>query len=211
MNNNQVEIIEKYFKIKLSNETIGKLQKFEELFLDYNSHTNLMSKGDLSLLFEKHIFDSFALFLYENYKNYKKVLDIGAGGGFPSVILAIVLPEINFVALDSVNKKTNFMNIVKAELELKNLEVINSRAENLSSLGADLIISRAVGRISYVYEVSKKHLANGGKYIFWKADENLIQEELAEFQVKFKKKVKPKFYPYNLPTPESHQRNLVVF
>ena len=210
MNNLQIEKIEKYFGLNLGADICKKLARFEGLFLEYNSHTNLMSKGDLALLFEKHIFDSFALFLFKDYKNYSKVLDIGAGGGFPSVILSIVLPEINFVALDSVAKKTNFMNIVKQELSLSNLEVINSRAESLPSLNADLIISRAVGRISYIYEVSKKHLTNGGRYIFWKADENLIQEELAEFQVKFKKKVSPKFIPYTLPTAENHQRNLVI-
>ena len=131
MNNQQIETIENYFKISLSSEVCQKLTKFEELFLEYNSHTNLMSKGDLKLLFEKHIFDSFALFLFDEYKNFKKILDIGAGGGFPSVILAIVLPEINFIALDSVAKKTNFMSLVKSELCLDNLEVINSRAENL--------------------------------------------------------------------------------
>ena len=211
MNNEQIEIIQNYFKIKLSSDSISKLQKFEELFLDYNSHTNLMSKGDLNLLFEKHIFDSFALFLFNEYKSYKKILDIGAGGGFPSLILAIVLPEINFIALDSVNKKTNFMNIVKSKLNLDNLDVINSRAENLSSLNVDLIISRAVGRISYVFEVSKKHLKSNGKYIFWKADEKLIQEELAEFQSKFKKKIAQKIIPYNLPTEEKYSRNLVIF
>lgn len=211
MNKNQIEVIEKYFKIQLSEDICCKLDKFEALFLEYNSHTNLMSKGDLALLFEKHIFDSFALFLFDEYKKYKKILDIGAGGGFPSAILAIVLPEVNFIALDSVAKKTNFLNIVKQELKLENFEVINSRAENLSSLGVDLIISRAVGRISYIYEVSKKHLSTKGKYLFWKADEKLIQDELVEFQVKFKKKVLPKLLPYNLPTPEAHQRNLVAF
>ncbi len=211
MNNQQIETIENYFKISLSSEVCQKLTKFEELFLEYNSHTNLMSKGDLKLLFEKHIFDSFALFLFDEYKNFKKILDIGAGGGFPSVILAIVLPEINFIALDSVAKKTNFMSLVKSELCLDNLEVINSRAENLPTCNADLIISRAVGRISYVFDVSKKHLKKSGLYIFWKADEALIQEELGEFQVKFKKKVAPKIIPYNLPTAEGHLRNLVIF
>ena len=211
MNNQQIETIENYFKISLSSKVCQKLTKFEELFLEYNSHTNLMSKGDLKLLFEKHIFDSFALFLFDEYKNFKKILDIGAGGGFPSIILATVLPEINFIALDSVAKKTNFMSLVKSELCLDNLEVINSRAENLPTCNADLIISRAVGRISYVFDVSKKHLKKFGLYIFWKADEALIQEELGEFQVKFKKKVAPKIIPYNLPTAEGHLRNLVIF
>lgn len=211
MNSLQIKKIEKYFNIKLSSKTCEKLGKFEELFLEYNSHTNLMSKRDLGLLFEKHIFDSFSLFLFDEYKNYKKILDIGAGGGFPSLILAIVLPEINFIALDSVAKKTNFISLVKSELNLENLEVINSRAENLPPLNVDLIISRAVGRISYVFEVSKKHLAKNAKYIFWKADESLIQEELAEFKAKFKKNVLPKIIPYNLPTVEKHLRNLVIF
>ena len=75
--------------MELSSDIKNDLENWEKLFIEYNSHTNLMSKNDINVLFEKHVFDSLAINLWEGFKNSKVILDVGTGGGFPSVILAI--------------------------------------------------------------------------------------------------------------------------
>ena len=98
---NKIEILKEKLNLKLENSIIEKLINWEKFFIEYNSHTNLMSKGDVEVLFEKHVFDSLSIYKWEKFSSIKSVLDVGCGGGFPSVILAICFPEIKIIANDS--------------------------------------------------------------------------------------------------------------
>lgn len=201
------DILKKELNLNLSSETTQKLQQWEELFLEYNSHTNLMSKGDCEVLFEKHVFDSLSICLWDEFKNCKNILDVGTGGGFPSVILAICYPDKKIIANDSRIKKINFIKLIKEKLNLDNLEIAYSRVEDLSPLKVDLITSRAVGKTLDIFELSKKHLKKDGKFLIYKS--KLAQDDIKEFQKKYKK-ARFDIISYNLPLDENFERCLLV-
>ena len=197
----------KNLNIDLSPDAKANLEKWEKLFLEYNSHTNLMSKNDINVLFEKHVYDSLAINVWEEFKNKNEILDVGCGGGFPSVILAICFPEKKIIANDSRIKKINFIKEIKEKLNLKNLEIIYSRIEDIKPLGVDLIVSRAVGKIIDVYELTKNQFKNNTEFVIYKA--KTADNEIQEFQKKYKA-AKFKIIPYKLPLDENFERNLVI-
>lgn len=207
----KIKILNEKLDFFPDNKTIEKLELWEKIFLEYNSHTNLMSKGDIEVLFEKHVFDSLAILKWDKFLNHKKILDVGCGGGFPSVILAICFPEIKIIANDSRIKKINFIKEIKEKLSLDNLEVCYSRIEEVKPLNVDLIVSRAVGKMIDVYELSKKHLAKNsdlkGDFLIYKA--KLLNEEIENFKKKY-----PcadfEIIPYQLPLEENFNRNLLI-
>ncbi len=155
----------------------------------------------------KNIFDSLALLKCPHFDPFKplKIVDIGAGGGFPSLILAICFENLDVIAIDSVNKKINFINLAKKELRLKNLAAFAMRAENMPAQNADFVVSRAVGKISKIWEYSKKHLKKTGYFVAYKGKN--YKEELEEFEKKYNKKAL--VTPYILPTKERHERVLI--
>ena len=110
--------------------------EYIKVFLNQNSKLNLISKNDEKFLWEKHIFDSLSIeYFFKNYgTSYTsplKLLDIGTGGGFPSVPIALAYSDIEVYALDSIRKKINAIENIKQELNIKNLHTICNRAENL--------------------------------------------------------------------------------
>lgn len=193
--------------IKPTPDIVERLNIWHDAFIQYNSHTNLMSRKDVDFLFEKHVFDSLAINMWDEFKNHKKILDIGTGGGFPSVIIAIFFPDKNILANDSRIKKINFIKEIKEKLSLENLEVIYSRIEEIEPLGADLIVSRAVGKTVDVYELSKKHLSKNAKFLIYKS--KTIEDEIKDFKKKYKN-AKFEIIPYKLPLKENYERNLVI-
>ncbi len=203
----RVEILKNELNLVLDEGTIEKLKRWHEIFLNYNSHTNLMSKNDIEVIFEKHVFDSLAILKWDKFKNHKKILDVGCGGGFPSVILAICFPQIKVIANDSRIKKINFIKEIKEKLTLDNLEILYSRIESANCVEADLIVSRAVGKMFDVYELSKKHLNKKGSFVFYKA--KLLSEEIENFCSRYNK-AKFEILPYKLPMKENFSRNLVI-
>lgn len=201
------DILQEKLNIFLSDEQIDKLERWYENFISYNSHTNLMSKGDIEVIFEKHVFDSLAINLWHDFKNIKTILDVGTGGGFPSVLLAICFPDKKIIANDSRIKKINFIKEIKNKLNLDNLEIIYSRIEEINPLNVDLALSRAVGKMLDVYKLSKKHLNKKGKFLIYKSKSVLEETEAfkkeynnADFEV----------IKYNLPLKENYERNLVI-
>lgn len=207
INKKEIDILKKELNRSFDNEIIEKLNLWEEIFLEYNSHTNLMSKNDTQVLFEKHVFDSLSILKWENFFKHKKILDVGTGGGFPSVILAICNPEVVVYANDSRIKKINFIKEAKQKLKLDNLEILYSRIEDVEPLKVDLIVSRAVGKITDVFELSKKHLIKDGVFLIYKSKTS--KDEIQEFLNKYSPK-KIDILPYQLPLKENFDRNLVI-
>ena len=203
---NKIELLNN-IGLSADSDTVQKLVLWQNAFKDYNSHTNLMSRGDIEVLFEKHVFDSLAINLWDEFKNYKNILDVGTGGGFPSVILAIFFPDKKIIANDSRIKKINFIKEIKNLLELDNLEILYSRIEEVDSVKADLIVSRAVGKILDIYELSKKHLDKNGKFLIYKS--KTAEDEINDFKKKYKN-ADFEVLPYKLPLKENYERNLVI-
>lgn len=201
------EILKNELNLVLSNEIQNKLKLWQEAFISYNSHTNLMSKNDIEVLFEKHVFDSLAIYKWKNFLNHKTLLDVGCGGGFPSVILAICFPDIKVIANDSRIKKIGFIKEIKEKLNLKNLEILYSRIEEAPNLNVDLIVSRAVGKMLDVYDLSKKHLKKDGDFLIYKS--KLSNQDIEQFKKKYKK-AKFEIIEYKLPLKENYERNLII-
>ena len=177
-----LELLKNEFNIEPNKNTVEKLNLWHKLFIEYNSHTNLMSANDTKVLFEKHVFDSLAILIWDEFNPNKKqkILDVGTGGGFPSVILALFFPELEIVANDSRMKKINFIIDIKAELDIKNLKISYARIEDLEPLNCDIVISRAVGTIKNVLRLSKKHIKEGGYFIIYKS--KTLEEELEQIK-----------------------------
>ncbi len=198
-------LLEKEFNIKINKDTIEKLNLWHKLFVEYNSHTNLMSAGDVKVLFEKHVFDSLAILKWDEFNPYKKqkILDVGTGGGFPSVILALFFPELEIVANDSRMKKINFIIDIKDALDIENLKISYARVEDLEPLNYDIVISRAVGTIKNVLRLSKKHIKENGYFVIYKS--KTLEDELNEI-----KEASAKIVSYNLPLKENFERHLAI-
>lgn len=213
MNNTQAEILKKKLSLELSEEKISIFNKYEKLFLEKNSHTNLISKNDEKLLFEKHIFDSLAINLFFKSRNIenKSLLDIGTGGGFPSVPVSIIYDKLNVFALDSIRKKINLIEEIKNELNLINLTPVCNRAENLKPQKFDYITTRAVAPIDKILSYSVPLLTPKGCFIAYKSKNALNELKEAEKTMK-KLNIKVKdIIEYTLPLEETFKRNLILF
>ena len=189
-------------------------KKYTETFLELNSKINLISKNDEKVLWEKHIFDSLSVkYFFEKYYTAGipelTLLDIGTGGGFPAVPIAITYPQIEVFALDSIRKKINAIETMKSELDIKNLHTICDRAENIKDK-FDIITSRAVAPLKVITEYAMPLLKDGGYFIAYKS---LRTSEEIEDSIQTFKKYNAHvidIIPYNLPLEENHTRNLIV-
>lgn len=184
--------------------------EYIDAFLVENAKVNLISKNDEKFLWEKHIFDSLAIEKFFNkYGLRKSLLDIGTGGGFPSVPIAIAYPEIEVYALDSIRKKLNAIDNIKSVLDLKNLHTICERAEKLTDK-YELVTSRAVASMKILAQYASSLLKSGGYFVAYKSlkAEDEIQEALPVLR-KCRLEVED-LIEYKLPLEENYVRNLVV-
>jgi len=159
--------------IELTSEKQQKLDLFRTIFEEYNSHTNLMSKNDLPKIWSKHIPDSLSINLFfEKYGTPNSLMDIGSGGGFPSVPIAIVYDQIQVTAIESISKKARFLNSAKEKLDLKNYMPVCARVENLNyemKNFFDVVTSRAVADMAKIIEYSYPFLKKNGFIVAYKS------------------------------------------
>ncbi len=159
------------YNIRFINEDINKLVSFEEMLIEENKIHNLTSITDENGILFKHFIDSM---LPENiFKENSKIIDIGCGGGFPSIPLSIIRKDIQITAIDSTNKKINFVNNVKNSLNLLNLEPKCVRIEDIANSTTyreqfDYAISRAVAPLNTIIEYSAPLLKDNGIIVAYK-------------------------------------------
>ncbi len=200
--------------INLSEDKKKLFSDFTDLFREYNSKINLMSRNDINVIFEKHIYDSLAFNLFYtkyNLKNYVTIMDMGTGGGFPSVPIAIYYDNCKITAVDSINKKIKFINYAINELHINNIEAICSRVEKLpDNYSFDVIVTRAMADLRIILEYAIPYLKEGGYFIAYKskkADEEIenSKNELKKLNSKIIDKIE-----YSLPLKEENKRVLLV-
>ena len=137
-----IELIEKYFP-NLSDHQKKQFADLEDLYMEWNEKINVISRKDMDSLYEKHILHSLGIAKVMEFAPNTKVLDIGTGGGFPGIPLAILFPEVQFTLVDSIGKKITVVKEVSEGIGLKNITAIHSRAEDVKSQ-FHFVISRAV-------------------------------------------------------------------
>lgn len=193
-------------------EITADFTEYKKVFLEENSKLNLISKNDEKVLFEKHIYDSIAIKLF--LKKYEitsaTMLDIGCGGGFPCVPIAIEFSSLNITGIDSIRKKIASIERMKASLGLKNLSVICDRVENIKNQKFDIITSRAVADLAKICEYALPLLKTDGYFVAYKSKKALEELEGARAVLKkYNAKVK-EIIEYTLPLEEVYERNLIV-
>ena len=140
-----LNIITKYFP-NLSEEQILQFTQLEVLYKDWNSQINVISRKDIEELYLKHVLHSLGIAKIIQFKDKTKVLDVGTGGGFPGIPLAILFPQCEFVLVDSIGKKIKVVNEIVSRLNLRNVKVYHQRAEEVNDQ-FDFIVTRAVTSI----------------------------------------------------------------
>jgi 16S rRNA (guanine527-N7)-methyltransferase len=183
-----VAIIQKYFP-EITNRQKAHFEELRELYELWNAQINVISRKDMDHLYEKHVLHSLGIAKVMQFVDDTEVLDVGTGGGFPGIPLAILFPNVKFHLVDSIGKKIKVVEEVSKALGLKNLTAEHHRAEKVSGT-FDFVVSRAVTRMAPFVEwiknkINKNHynpLDNGILYL--KGGD--LNEELAETKRKYK-------------------------
>ncbi len=140
-----MDILHKYFK-NLSDNQIEQFNKLQELYKDWNLKINVVSRKDIDELYLRHVLHSLGIAKVMGFKAGAKVMDVGTGGGFPGIPLAILFPETQFHLVDSIGKKIKVVNEVVAGLGLENVQTTHGRVEEVTDT-YDFIVSRAVAQM----------------------------------------------------------------
>jgi 16S rRNA (guanine527-N7)-methyltransferase len=149
-----MKILTKYF----TDFTAKQLEQFDalkELYEDWNQKINVISRKDLDNFYLHHVLHSLAIATQFDFPDGYEIMDLGTGGGFPAIPLAIFFPEVHFHLADSINKKLKVAQAVADAIELENITVQHTRAENIYDKKFDVIISRAVAPLKDLWHWSK--------------------------------------------------------
>jgi len=156
-----MDIITKYFP-KLTSEQTLQISMLEPLYAEWNAQINVISRKDFASLYEKHILHSLAIAKFTRFSSGTKILDVGTGGGFPGIPLAILFPEVQFHLVDSIGKKIKVVNAITESLGLKNTLAEQKRAEQLNEK-YDFVVSRAVTTLPEFVPWVKKNISSKQK------------------------------------------------
>jgi len=179
-----MEIIQKYFPA-LTQKQNEQFKLLQNLYKDWNSKINVISRKDIEHLYERHILHSLAIAKIISFKPNTCILDVGTGGGFPGIPLAILFPDCHFHLVDSIAKKIKVVREIAHAVELKNIHAEKIRAEKIKST-YDFVVSRAVTSLPVFYNWikgtinrnSENELNNG--IIYLKGGD--LTEEIKQFK-----------------------------
>lgn len=152
-----MDIIRKYFP-QLSAEQLHQIDMLDELYRDWNSKINVISRKDIENLYEHHVLHSMAIAKMVNFRPGTRILDFGTGGGFPGIPLAILFPACHFKLIDGTGKKIRVAQDVAQAIGLKNCEPAHLRGEDEKGL-YDFIVSRAVMPLPDLVKIVRKNIS----------------------------------------------------
>ncbi|MBO5382448.1 MAG: 16S rRNA (guanine(527)-N(7))-methyltransferase RsmG [Bacteroides sp.] len=153
-----MELILKYFP-KITEEQKQQFAALYDLYIDWNSKINVISRKDITNLYEHHVLHSLGIAKIINFRPGTKVMDLGTGGGFPGIPLAILFPETHFHLVDSIGKKVRVANEVANSIGLKNVTFCHERAEE-EKQKFDFVVSRAVMPLTDLLKIVRKNIAS---------------------------------------------------
>ena len=168
----------------LTAEQLKQFELLQGLYSEWNAKINLISRKDMDSFFERHVLHSLGIACVMKFKESAKVLDVGTGGGFPGIPLAILFPETDFYLIDSIGKKIKVVQEISNELGLKNITSSHMRAEDFTTK-VDFVVSRAVTKMETFVPWIKKNIRSTHKHDFKNGILYLkggdLSEELASF------------------------------
>ena len=156
-----MKIIKKYFP-SLTGKQIEQFEALFDLYVEWNEKINVISRKDIHNLYEHHVLHSLAIAKFTDFTPQSRILDVGTGGGFPGIPLAILFPEQEFVLIDSIRKKIRVVNEVADAISLTNVEAIHRRIQN-EKRKFDFVVSRAVMSMSELVKLLRKNIDENQK------------------------------------------------
>lgn len=157
-----METIQKYFT-DFSQIQLQQLANLKGLYSEWNEKINVISRKDIDNFYEHHVLHSLAIATQFEFAAGMEIMDLGSGGGFPGIPLAIFFPATQFHMVDSINKKLKVVNEVAAAIGLTNVSTQHCRAEDIKNRKFDVVVSRAVAPLKDLWGWSKPLLKKGGK------------------------------------------------
>lgn len=196
-----LEVILKYFD-DFTEKQIGQLVQLQELYEHWNQQINVISRKDIDELYIRHVLHSLSIVAVCPFNPGMSIVDIGTGGGFPGIPLAIFYPEVQFLLVDSIGKKLKVVQGVADSISLENVKVLHSRMEQIPQQEFDFAVSRAVAPLKelwtwarpYIKKRKSTELANG--LICLKGGD--LAQEISESGLR------PTLWPINQIFPEPH-------
>ncbi len=209
---NQNKFIEelKKINIEITDKQLEQLEIYYELLIEYNKVMNLTGITEKDQVYLKHFYDSLTIAKIIDITKEETLCDIGTGAGFPGMVLKIIFPNLKVTLVDSLNKRIEFLKVVKEKLKLTNIEIIHSRIEDYAKDNRekfDIVTSRAVANLSILLEYAIP-LVKVNKYFI--AMKGNAKEEIEEGKNAFKvlNSYIEKSLEFKLPI-ENSQRNLI--
>jgi len=181
--NDDINIILKYFN-NLDDKQIELYKKAGEIYRNINNNINLISRKDIDNLYLHHILHSLSIAKYYNFNCKDKIIDVGTGGGFPGIPLAIYFKNINFTLIDSIHKKINSVNTIIQELGLDNVKTICCRSEDIKEK-YNIILGRGISKIDNFIKMVNNLIEKNTKIIYL----NGIDTKLDNCNIKYIKDI----------------------
>lgn len=150
-----IEDIQKYFP-HLSDSQLDQLKALPHLYKDWNDKINVISRKDTDHIYEHHVLHSMTLAKYCSFAAGTELLDLGTGGGFPGIPLAILYPQCQFTLIDGTGKKIKVVQEISQSIGLQNVEAIQVRAEELKQRRFDFVVTRAVAKLDMLWTWSQR-------------------------------------------------------
>jgi 16S rRNA (guanine527-N7)-methyltransferase len=141
-----IEILTKYFA-DFTDKQLAQFAALKDLYIEWNQKINVISRKDLDNFYLHHVLHSLSIATQFDFPNGHEIMDLGTGGGFPAIPLAIFFPEVHFHLVDSINKKLKVAEAVAHEIELTNITVAHTRAEDIHNKKFDVVVSRSVASL----------------------------------------------------------------
>jgi 16S rRNA (guanine527-N7)-methyltransferase len=149
-----MEILLKYFP-DFSEKQLQQFTALKNLYDDWNQKINVISRKDMNHFYEHHVLHSLAIAAQFDFPDGYQIMDLGCGGGFPGIPLAIFFPKVHFHLVDGINKKLKVVEAIASEIDLKNVTAQHTRAEDIKNKKFDIVVSRAVAPLKDLWLWSK--------------------------------------------------------